>query len=119
MNKENLGKTQSTEVEFGLRSLLQLDQEQNINDTAEIFFASTKKANTIAQNRPSLIRKETSTVTNDGFSSLPFGTKISNTRRQNGKSANTNDEQQFGQTSRSIIPGFYSQNQFFRIFQDY
>ncbi len=65
-------------MEFCFRSLIQLDQEQNINDTAGICFASTKQANTIAQNRPSLITKETSTVTNDGFSSLPFGTKISN-----------------------------------------
>ena len=105
-------------MEFGLRSLLQIDRQQNINDTAEIFFASTKKANTFTQNIPSLIRQETSTVTNNDFSSLPFGTKLSNTRRQNGKSVNENDEEQFGQTSRSIFPGFYSQNQFFRIFQD-
>ena len=113
-------------MEFGLRSLLQLDQapSSNNNTNVEVSFSSSEKPNIIQQNGPGLIQKETSTVTKepfnreDGFSSLPFGAKLSNSRRQNRKSANTNKVQQVTQTNRRQFPGFYSQNQFFRIFQD-
>ena len=113
-------------MEFGLRSLLQLDQapSSNNNTNVEVSFSSSEKPNIIQENGTGLIHKETSTVTNeplntnDGFSSLPFGAKLSNSRRQNRKSTNTNKVQQVRQTNRRQFPGFYLQNQFFRIFED-
>ena len=113
-------------MEFGLRSLLQFDQAPSANNgtNIEVSFSSSEKPNNIQQNIPGLIQNETPTVTNepfntnDGLSSLPFGAKLPNSRRQNQKSANRNKAQQERQTNRRTFPGFYSENTVFRIFQD-
>ena len=112
-------------MDIGLRSLLKNDGElilQN-NTNVDVGVASAESTDSISQNDETIqTNLEASTEINnpfkveDGFF-IPFGTKLSsNGRRQNRKdSTNLNNELQFLQNSN---PGFYLQNQFYRIFQD-
>ena len=123
-NEENLS-NRNSEMDIGLRNLLK--NEENLilqNDTSvEIGATSSENAEAISQNDETIQTNlkestETNNVSNlkDGFF-IPFGTKLtSNRRRQNRKdTTNSNNELQFIQNSN---PGFYLQNQYYRIFED-
>ena len=110
---------------YWLKKFIENDGElilQN-NTNVDVGVASAESTDSISQNDETIqTNLEASTEINnpfkveDGFF-IPFGTKLSsNGRRQNRKeSTNLNNELQFVQNSN---PGFYLQNQFYRIFQD-
>ena len=112
-------------MDIGLRSLLKNEKDLiSPNDiTVEIDVTSTENAETISQNDETIqTNLKVSTETNNLFNLkdsffIPFGTKLtSNSRRQNRKdTTNSNNELQFIQNPN---PGFYLQNQYYRIFED-
>ena len=112
-------------MDIGLRSLLKNEKDLILsnNTTVEIDATSTENAETISQNDETIqTNLKVSTETNNVFNLkdsffIPFGTKLtSNSRRQNRKdTTNSNNELQFIQNPN---PGFYLQNQYYRIFED-
>ena len=114
-------------MDFSLRSLLKNDQDlilQNDTDVDKGLSTNTEISDSITDNDETIqTNLKVSTEINnpfkvkDGFF-IPFGTKLqtASRRRQNRKeTTNINNELEFIQRSN---PGFYLQNQFYRIFQD-
>ena len=112
-------------MDIGLRSLLKNEDDLTLQSGAIVGngVSTTESTNAISSNDETIqtnlkVSTEINNASNvkDG-SFIPFGTKItSNGRRQNRKdNTNLNNELQFIKNSN---PGFYLQNQFYRIFED-
>ena len=112
-------------MDIGLRSLLRNEDDLTLQSGTIVGngVSTRESTNPISSNDETIqtnlkVSTEINNASNvkDGFF-IPFGTKLtSNSRRQNRKdTTNSNNELQFIQNSN---PGFYLQNQYYRIFED-
>ena len=120
---EEGNKNVNSAMEFSLRSLIESDSQSSMDNESSATTSSSTLADGIINDSTQFKSKPSSAVTNEPFVIkdsllLPFSTNAFDPKLKNIESTSINIDRQFIQSSGRSVPGFYFQNQFYRVFGD-